>query len=235
VNRFLPYFRQWLICCLLSADYFCKVCLLKVCMESYPSPLLQWRALPTGYFCSLCFLKFAWSAVLPSLVERFASWPLLQALFTESSHGDLLLALSPSLVCSEHLALFVACSFSSLFIIQLVFLWGRGHSVQGAIWFIPWVAVAVPHVAHLLTYWSVSPKQVWSQRLAVWEPCWFLSVMWHGEALCVLRVQGVGVLPILVFFFSQVWLLHLSKIFDLGSPRCLLPASSHYLGSASCL
>jgi hypothetical protein len=33
VNCYLPYFRQWLICCQLLAIYFYRLCLLKVCME----------------------------------------------------------------------------------------------------------------------------------------------------------------------------------------------------------
>jgi hypothetical protein len=34
-----------------------------------------------------------------------------------------------------------------------------------------------------------------------WEPFWFLSVTWHGEALYRLEVQGVGILLILGGFF----------------------------------
>jgi hypothetical protein len=37
-------------------------------------------------------------------------------------------------------------------------------------------------VAHLLVC-RISPKQVWNQCLAVWEPSCFLNVTWHGEAL----------------------------------------------------
>jgi hypothetical protein len=59
--------------------------------------------------------------------------------------------------------------------------------------------------------------------------------MWHGEALCGLGVWSVRVLLLLGgFFFCQVWLQNLSKIFDLWSSCCLLPPSSHHLGS-SCL
>jgi hypothetical protein len=35
----------------------------------------------------------------------------------------------------------------------------------------------------------------------------------------------------LVLFFCQVWLQHLSKIFDLRSSHCLLLPSGHHLGS----
>jgi hypothetical protein len=51
----------------------------------------------------------------------------------------------------------------------------------------------------------------------------FLSVTWHGEALYGL---GFRVLMMfwffLVFFFCQVWLQCLSKIFYLWSSNCLL-------------
>jgi hypothetical protein len=55
---------------------------------------------------------------------------------------------------------------------------------RGLCWFIPGVAVGILHAAYLLTYWSASPKQVWSQHLAAWEPSCFLSVMWL-EKLCI--------------------------------------------------
>jgi hypothetical protein len=55
-------------------------------------------------------------------------------------------------------------------------------------------------VAHLLGFW-MSPKQVWSQCLAAPELSCFLSVMWYGEALYRLRIQGVKVLILLGAFF----------------------------------
>jgi hypothetical protein len=57
-----------------------------------------------------------------------------QPLFTESSHGDQLLALLPcSGVLSATLPLFCVLVFSSLFIFQFFFFaGGRGHSAQGA-------------------------------------------------------------------------------------------------------
>jgi hypothetical protein len=65
--------------------------------------------------------------------------------------------------------------------------------------------VGVSHAAYLLTYWSASPKQVWSRHLAVWEPSSFFSVTWGGEALCRLGVPGVGVLlPLGGFFLPSV-------------------------------
>jgi hypothetical protein len=47
----------------------------------------------------------------------------------------------------------------------------------------------------------MSPKQVWSWHLVVWEPSCFLSVTWHGEALYGLGVQGVEVLILLGALF----------------------------------
>jgi hypothetical protein len=50
----------------------------------------------------------------------------------------------------------------------------------------------------------MSPKQVWSLRLVARELSCFLSVMWHGEALYGLGVQGVKVLILLgAFFFAK--------------------------------
>jgi hypothetical protein len=46
---------------------------------------------------------------------------------------------------------------------------------------------------HLLVCW-MSPKQVWSWHLVAQEPFCFLSVLWCGEALYGLWVQGVKVL-----------------------------------------
>jgi hypothetical protein len=58
--------------------------------------------------------------------------------------------------------------------------------------------------AHLLVC-RMSPKQVWSKSLVVWESSYFLSVMWCGEALYRLGVQGVEVLILLgAFFLSSV-------------------------------
>jgi hypothetical protein len=47
----------------------------------------------------------------------------------------------------------------------------------------------------------MSPKQVWSWHLVVWEPSSFLSATWHGEALYVLGAQGFEVLILVGAFF----------------------------------
>jgi hypothetical protein len=36
--------------------------------------------------------------------------------------------------------------------------------------------------AHLLVCW-MSPKQVWTRHLVAQEPSYFLSAMWHGDAI----------------------------------------------------
>jgi hypothetical protein len=99
--------------------------------------------------------------------------------------------------------------FSSFFIIQVFFFvflvfffaWRGVTLSRGLCCFIPGVAVGIPHAAYLLTCWSASPKQVWSQHLSAWEPSWFLSVTWHGEALYRLGFQSVRVLLLLDGFF----------------------------------
>jgi hypothetical protein len=65
----------------------------------------------------------------------------------------------------------------------------------------PRVAVGMLHGTYLLTCWSASPKQVWSQCLVAWEPSFFLNARWHGEALYWLGVWPVGVLLISGGFF----------------------------------
>jgi hypothetical protein len=143
------------------------------------------------------------------------------------------LPLPSSPVCSEHPTLF-CMSFSVPCLLLLFFFCGAGVSLsRGLCWFIPEVTVGIPCAVYLLTCWFSFPKQAWSQCLAVWEPSCFLSVMCHGEALYGLGVWGVRVLLLLgVFFFCQVWLQHLSKIFDLWSSHCLLSPSSYHLGSS---
>jgi hypothetical protein len=153
VNCYLPCFRLQLICCLLPARYCCRLCLkftwfpappllsggepcrpatvagfiylkfvgpqepgaatptfsgrlclFKVSMGDCPSPLLLWRVLQAGYCGRLCLFKIC--------LENCPSHLLWCALGTP-----------PSLL---HVL------FSSLFIIQYFFSWGRGQTVQEA-------------------------------------------------------------------------------------------------------
>jgi hypothetical protein len=95
---------------------------------------------------------------------------------------------------SEHPAPSLRVLFSSLFVIQyfegffvcfgVVFFCRVGVRLcRGLCWFIPGVAVGIPHATCFLTCWFASPKQVWSQHSAAWEPSCFSSGMWHGESL----------------------------------------------------
>jgi hypothetical protein len=87
----------------------------------------------------------------------------------------------PSLLC---------VLFSSSFIIH-TFCCVTGVSLfRGLCWFIPGIAVGIPHAAYLLTCWSVSPIYVWSLHLVAQEPFCFLSVTWHGEDLYWLWGSG---------------------------------------------
>jgi hypothetical protein len=127
---------------------------------------------------------------------------LLQALFTDSLSGELPLPLSA--VHSKHPALFAVCSFQLLVYYSVFWFYCRAwvSLSRGLCWFISGVAVGVLCAAYLLTCWSVSLKQVWSQRPAVREPSCFLSVTWQVDALCGLGVRSVRVLVILGGFFS---------------------------------
>jgi hypothetical protein len=76
-----------------------------------------------------------------------------QSLFTESLHGDQVLAPpSSSIVLRAPCPLCSMFLFISLFIIQVFFLLGGGVSLsRGLCWFIPGVAMGVPCAAYLLT------------------------------------------------------------------------------------
>jgi hypothetical protein len=108
------------------------------------------------------------------------------------------------------------------------FVCGVGVSLsRGLCWFIPGVTVGISHDAYLFTWWSASPKQVWSQCLVAWELSCFLSVMWCGEALFRMAVRGVGVFLLLGGF----WLMELTlSASSLQSPSWIL---SKYLPSVA--
>jgi hypothetical protein len=140
---------------------------------------------------------------LPYFRQRLITHPLsallpFQSLFTERSHGDHLLASTPfsGALSAPHPLCCMSFSFPCLLYIYLFIYCKVEVSLpRGLCWFIPGVAVGIPCATYLLTCWSVSPKQVWTpQRLVVWEPSCFLSVMWCGDALYGLGVQGAGVL-----------------------------------------
>jgi hypothetical protein len=77
---------------------------------------------------------------------------------------------------------------------------GSGQSVQEAMLVYPrgsFGNIACHLFAHLYLYIS----QAVSWCLAMQKPFCFLSVAWHGETLCWLGVQGVGVLTLLDGFY----------------------------------
>jgi hypothetical protein len=92
--------------------------------------------------------------------------------------------------------------FQFLVYYLVVFLFcGVGFSLSRG--FIPGVAVGILQAAYLLTFGLL--RLVWSWCLVVWEPSFFLSLMWCGEALYGLWVQGVKVLILLgAFLLSSV-------------------------------
>jgi hypothetical protein len=120
----------------------------------------------------------------------------------------------------------LCCIFSApcLFFRFCSFCGAEGQSVQGLCWFIPGLTVGIlccRLFAYLLVCW-ISPKQVWSQHLAVQEPSFFsqCNVVWRSF------VQAWGSVcrspdSSFCFLICQVWLQHLSKIFDLQSSCCL--------------
>jgi hypothetical protein len=141
---------------------------------------------------------------LPYFRQQLITRPLLallpfQSLFTESSHRDQLLALSP--FSGALRAPCPLCCMSFLVLCLLFIFFCELSLPKGLCWFIPSVAVVILHTTYLLTYWSASPKQAWSRHLVAQNPSCFLSVMCSGEALYRLGVQGVTVLILLCGFF----------------------------------
>jgi hypothetical protein len=137
----------------------------------------------------------------PSLVERLVSRVSVWALFTESSCRVQFLApphffgvlKAPCPLCCMYFS--VPCLL--LFLFYYFFCGAVVSLSRGLCGFIPGMTVEVLHAAYLLTCWSASPKQVWSQCLVAQEPFCLFSVMWLGEALYGLGVCGVRVLLIL--------------------------------------
>jgi hypothetical protein len=69
-------------------------------------------------------------------------------------------------------------------------------------WFILGVAMGISHDAWCLPVGLLmSPKQVWSWCLVAQQPSCVLTVMWWGEALYGIEVQGVEVLILLDALF----------------------------------
>jgi hypothetical protein len=111
------------------------------------------------------------------------------------------LLLPPSLVHLQHFCpLCCVLVFTSLFIVQFFFCEGGGQSAQGAMLIYPrggWGNTVWCLVLTCLICW-MSPKQVWSWW---WQPTCFLSVVWCGETLYGLGVQGIEVLILLSALF----------------------------------
>jgi hypothetical protein len=109
---------------------------------------------------------------LPSLVEGCACQLLLQALFNKSSHGDISLPFSPSLMCSEHPSPSATCPFQFLLyclLFSFSFCQTGVNPSSGLCWSMSGVAVRAQCAAYLLICWSASPKQIWNWPLAGME------------------------------------------------------------------
>jgi hypothetical protein len=149
---------------------------------------------------------------LPFYRQQLINYPLsallhFQSLFTERSCGHQLLAPPPFSSALRAPCTLCCMLFSVPCLLFRFFFCRLGVSLLRRLcWFIPGVTVGIPGATYLFTCWSASPKQVWSQCLAVQHPSCFLSVTWHGEALYGLGVQVVRVLIFLHGFFCQVWL-----------------------------
>jgi hypothetical protein len=162
-----------------------------------------------------------------------------QSLFTESSHGDQLVVPPPFPgVLTAPCPFCLMFLFSSLFIVQCFFCCccgAREVSLSSRLcWFIPGVAVGILPAAYLLTCWSAECLQSKFGAIVWWHESPPVFSVQHGiQKPCMnygFRVSKFWFF--LGLFFCQVWLQHLSKIFDLQSSHCLLLHSSHYLVSS---
>jgi hypothetical protein len=128
-----------------------------------------------------------WTAICPisgSSLSLARCWPFcLSSLCLLKVHMEI--SIPPPLLC---------VSFQFLVYCSVFFFCGvGGQSAQGAMLVCPrggW-GNTVWHLALTCLVCQMSTKQVWSWCLAAWEASCFLNVMWHGEALYGLGVQGV--------------------------------------------
>jgi hypothetical protein len=92
------------------------------------------------------------------------------------------------------------CVFLLLFI--LFFPWVGGQFVQGAMLIWPRVVYGSTacHLAHLVVCFSRAGR---SWHLVMWEPAWFLCLMWSGEAMRWLGVWWCRSFASSWWFFLQ--------------------------------
>jgi hypothetical protein len=123
---------------------------------------------------------------------------------------------SPTFRCSGHPTLFAMCLFCCYCLLFRFFFsffpgWGSvcpgsyADLAQGCLWeyHVPLSSPCRPRL----------PKSFGCYHLAVaWEPSWFLSLVWSGDAKCRWGCGGVKVLPFLSGFSCKVYLQCLSKI-----------------------
>jgi hypothetical protein len=178
VNCYLPYFRQWLICHLLLAIYFCRLCLLKVHVESsslFPPPFSGGGACLLATFAGFVYWEFAWRAAPCSF---------------------------PLLWCTQSTLPVCCVSFSVPCLLFSFFLWGRGQSVWGAMLVYPrggCVSTTCCLFAHLLLCISQADLELASGSAGALLVSQYKNQVWRSSVW--LGVCSVGVLLILGCFF----------------------------------
>jgi hypothetical protein len=109
---------------------------------------------------------------------------------------------------------------------------GEGQSVQGAMLIYPRGGCG-NIMCHLFTNLVVCISQAGLKPVSGGTGALLFSqrnMAWSS----FVQAEGLGYQSFAsswCFFFCQLWLQHLSKILDLQSSHCLLPPSSHHLGS----
>jgi hypothetical protein len=165
-----------------------------------PFPTFQWHFPHTPTVTSFPVLRLLGGGVIPVFSGRFVYLQFCEGLplLPFSAQGAL-----PSLLC-----VFFCLLFGLFF---LSFFPGWGSVCPGSMLIRPRVVCgsSVCRLAHLVVCCSRASR---SWHLVVWEPSWFLLLMWSGDVMLGLGCGGVGVLLLLGGFSCKVYVQHLSKI-----------------------
>jgi hypothetical protein len=156
--------------------------LFRVHVGKSPSPTFWW-SMPHFSCCyKVSPLQGCWAG---AATPAFSG----QLVYLQFAWGSASLLLSGAQDTSPSL-LRVFFFFNCLFIIQFGFFpffpGQRSVCPGGLYWFVPGLSVEVQHAVYLLTCGSAKQVRIW--HLAVWEPSWFLRLMWSGDAMCMLGV-----------------------------------------------
>jgi hypothetical protein len=132
--------------------------------------------------------------------------------------------------CLSSICLMKVCAEITSLPNPLLWFTFRVSALSAVCWFFPggW-----ENNAWCLSVWSaVCLPSRFGAGVRWQQPSCFLSVMWCGDAFYGLGFRESKFWLSLVFYFLQVWLQHLRKVFNSWSSCCLLLYSSCHLRSS---